>query len=441
MYSEGEFGRLAMDLIGDLRQGAIVWQVVVVVASLLIAWQVSRLLTGRLRKVDAHEDARVMFGIGGLSREIFPLTALVLLIIARAVLHRYQSVHLLDVAIPLMVAMAIVRAVVYILRHTLNPGGVLRTWEVAISWLVWTGLALHLTGLAPAVLEFLDETAFKIGSQRISLSMILTGILTVFIALFVALWIGRLFEGRIMSMEHVELNLRVVFTKILRSLLVVFAVLIALPIVGIDITVLSVFGGALGVGIGLGLQRVAANYISGITILLDRSISPGDVVTVDGFNGEVTKLTSRCIIVRGTDGTNAIIPNETLITSKVINHSHYPGRALMKLPVQVAYGTDLEQARKALLELARTNPAVMTDPAPAAQVIAFADSGINLELQAWTENPAQRPAVQTDLNLALYHRFSELGIRLPSPQREIRIVGTAPKEAGAALNPRPPGTM
>lgn len=433
MKNDDEFGRLAAELFADLQQGVILWQVIIIATALLIAWQGSRLISQRFSRVDAGGDARLMLGMGGLNREVFPLTALVVLIIGRSILTRFQSAHLLDVAIPLMVAMAIVRAVVYLLRHTLSPGGLLRTWEVAISWLVWLGLAVHLTGLSPAVLQFLDETALKIGQQRISLSMVLVGLLTVIIALFAALWIGRLFENRIMSMDHVELNLRVVFVKILRSLLVVIAVLIALPIVGIDITVLSVFGGALGVGIGLGLQRVAANYISGITILLDRSVSLGDVVTVDGFHGEVTKMTSRCIIVRGTDGTNGIIPNETLITSKVINHSYFRGRALLKLPVQVAYGTDLETALRLLLETATGHVNVLKDPAPAAAVMAFADSGVNLELQAWTENPQQRLSVQTDLNLGIYRSFADAGIEIPFPQRDIRIVDGI-KTAPTALN-------
>ncbi|HWA13471.1 MAG TPA: mechanosensitive ion channel domain-containing protein [Burkholderiales bacterium] len=424
MRNEEEFGRLAMQLVGDLRQGVLAWQLAALVASLLLAWQVSRLVHGRIGRAPVRDDARVKAGVGGVSRTVFPLTALLVLLVARGILHRFQSAHLLDVAIPLLAAMAMVRAAVYGMRITLGAGGVLRTWEVAISWLVWGGLALHLTGLAPAVLEFLDETGMTIGNQRISLSMVLTGLLTVFIALFVALWIGRLLERRIMAMQHVELNLRVVFTKILRSALVVVAVLVALPVVGIDITVLSVFGGALGVGIGLGLQRVAANYISGITILLDRSISLGDVVTVDGFNGEVTRLTSRCIIVRGNDGTNAIIPNETLITSKVINHSFFKGRALMRLPVQVAYGTDLERALKTLLDVAGSHDAVLGQPAPAAVAVAFGDNGINLELQAWTEDPARRLAVQSDLNLAIDRAFRDAGIQMPFPQREVRLVGT-----------------
>jgi small-conductance mechanosensitive channel len=423
MDNEDKLGRLATGLLADLEKGEILWQVAAVAVALLLAWQVARM--ARMRYPATAEGGHLRLGQDGLRLEAFPVTALVVLLVARGILSLYQSVHLLDVAIPLLVALAIVRAVGYLLRRTLRSGSLLRSWEVAITWLVWGGLALHLTGLAPAVLQFLDDTALKVGGQRISLSMVLTAALTVVVALFVALWFGRILEGRIMAMDHVELNLRVVFAKILRSILLVVAVLVALPIVGIDITVLSVFGGALGVGIGLGLQRVAANYISGITILLDRSISLGDVVTVDGFNGEVTKLTSRCIIVRGIDGTNAIIPNETLITSKVINHSYYRGRALLRLPVQVAYGTDLEQALRILVDCADAHAGVLKDPAPAASISAFADSGVNLELLVWSENALQKLAIQTALNLEIYRAFAANGIAMPFPQREVRILGAA----------------
>ena len=156
-------------------------------------------------------------------------------------------------------------------------------------------------------------------------------------------------------------------------------------------------------------------------------------MTVDGFHGEVTRMTSRCIIVRGTDGTNGIIPNETLITSKVINHSYFRGRALLKLPVQVAYGTELETALRLLLEAATAHGNVLEDPAPVAVINAFADSGINLELQAWTESPQQKLAVQTELNLAIYRGFTANGIEIPFPQRDIRIVGET-KNPPAGLN-------
>jgi len=232
-------------------------------------------------------------------------------------------------------------------------------------------------------------------------------------------------ETRIMTLQDLEINLRFAFAKIIRSVLVVTAVLIALPIVGIDITVLSLFGGAVGVGIGFGLQKVASNYISGFTILLDRSVSPGDLVTIEGFYGEVTKLTARCIVVRGQDGTEAIIPNEKVVTSTVINHSYSNRQVLMRIPVQISYNSNLETAMKLMLEAARSHPWVLKEPEPAARLTSFADDGMKLELMAWIEDPERgKLNLQSDLTLALYKGFAANEIEIPFPQRDVRIVGT-----------------
>ncbi|HKB84097.1 MAG TPA: mechanosensitive ion channel domain-containing protein [Burkholderiales bacterium] len=426
MKNQSEVGRLLADLLDDLQRGAILWQIVIIALALLIAWQVARHLRRRLAAatVAADPERTMKISVGGMNRELFPVTALVLLLIGRWALENYQPIHLLNIAVPLVLAMVIIRGGVYLLRHTFAPGGRLRSWEVATSWLVWSGVALHIVGLLPAIGRFLEDTAFRIGQQRLSLAMVLTAFLTVVLTVLAALWIGRMLEGRIMALQHVEINLRFAFTKILRTILVVVAVLIALPIVGIDITVLSVFGGALGVGIGFGLQKVASNYISGFTILLDRTVSPGDLVTVDHFYGEVTKLTSRCIIVRGPDGTEAIVPNETLITSTVINHSYSNRRVLMRIPVQISYSSNLESALKLMLEAAYSHSRVLKDPAPTALLTAFGDNGINLELLAWIEDPERgKLNLNSDLNLALYKSFAANGIEIPFPQRDIRIVG------------------
>ena len=426
MKNQSEVGRLLTELFDDLQRGVIVWQLVIVVLALLIAWQVARHLRRRLAtSIVATDPERTMrISIGGMNRELFPLTALVLMLIGRRALQNHQPVHLLNIAVPLVLAMVIIRGVVYLLRHTFAPGGLLRSWEMAITWLVWMGVALHIVGLLPAIGGFLEDTAFRIGQQRISLAMVFTALLTIVLTVLAALWIGRMLEARIMALNHVEINLRFALTKIVRSVLVVVAVLIALPIVGIDITVLSVFGGALGVGIGFGLQKVAANYVSGFTILLDRTVSPGDLVTVDQFYGEVTKLTSRCIIVRGPDGTEAIVPNETVITSTVINHSYSNRRVLMRIPVQISYSSNLETALKLMLEAAHSHARVLKDPAPTALLTAFGDNGINLELMAWIEDPEHgKLNLNSDLNLALYKSFSSNNIQIPYPQRDIRIIG------------------
>jgi small-conductance mechanosensitive channel len=424
--NQSEVGRLLADLFDDLQRGVILWQIVTIALALLIAWQVARYLRRRLAEsaVAADPERTMKIGVGGMNRELFPVTALVLVLVGRWALEDRQSVHLLNIAVPLVLAMVIIRGVVYLLRHTFAPGGLLRSWEMAITWLVWLGVALHIVGLLPAIGRFLEETAFRVGQQRLSLAMVLTALLTVVLTVLAALWIGRMLESRIMALQHVEINLRFALTKILRVVLVVVAVLIALPIVGIDITVLSVFGGALGVGIGFGLQKVAANYVSGYTILLDRTVSPGDLVTVDHFYGEVTKLTSRCIIVRGPDGTEAIVPNETVITSTVINHSYSNRRVLVSIPVQISYSSNLESALKLMLEAAYSHPRVLKDPAPTALLTAFADNGINLELLAWIEDPERgKLNLNSELNLALYKSFSANGIEIPFPQRDIRIVG------------------
>ncbi len=417
MKNQSEVGRLLADLFDDLQRGVILWQIVTIALALLIAWQVARYLRRRLAEsaVAADPERTMKIGVGGMNRELFPVTALVLVLVGRWALEDRQSVHLLNIAVPLVLAMVIIRGVVYLLRHTFAPGGLLRSWEMAITWLVWLGVALHIVGLLPAIGRFLEETAFRVGQQRLSLAMVLTALLTVVLTVLAALWIGRMLESRIMALQHVEINLRFALTKILRVVLVVVAVLIALPIVGIDITVLSVFGGALGVGIGFGLQKVAANYVS---------VSPGDLVTVDHFYGEVTKLTSRCIIVRGPDGTEAIVPNETVITSTVINHSYSNRRVLMSIPVQISYSSNLESALKLMLEAAYSHPRVLKDPAPNALLTAFADNGINLELLAWIEDPERgKLNLNSDLNLALYKSFRANGIEIPFPQRDIRIVG------------------
>ncbi len=311
---------------------------------------------------------------------------------------------------------------------TSNPSALrrrVRSVLRGLGALLWLGLVLRAVGLhaaAVAGLQAVLAAGVSVGALSISVGTVLAFVLTLVAAMLLARTATGVLEADVYPRASLPRGVPVVLSTLVRYAVYSLGFLCALAAAGIELSQLTILLGGLGVGIGLGLQRVAANYISGITILLDRSVSLGDVVTVDGFHGEVTKMTSRCIIVRGTDGTNGIIPNETLITSKVINHSYFRGRALLRLPVQVAYGTDLETALRLLLEAATAHANVLGDPAPAAVVNAFADSGINLELQAWAENPQQKLAVQTELHLAMYRSFAANGIEIPFPQRDIRIV-------------------
>lgn len=423
---------LLAEVLQEMELASVAWQFGVIAACVAVAWTIGAVLRPRLRhaadaaRAEGEQEA-LFFGAQGLLRVLVPLAAWVLLVIGRLILHRYQAVNLLNVAIPLSSSLVIVRVAVYVLRNISPSGGWVRNSERAIAWTMWIGVALHLTGLLPEIRAFLDEIALDVGSHRVSVLNVIEGSISVAVTLVGALWAGRLVEGRLMGLKHLDVNLRVVFSKLARTALLVFAVLLALPLVGIDVTVLSVFGGALGVGLGFGLQKIAANYISGFAILLDRSIRMGDLVTVDGRYGKVARLTARYVVVREFDGTEALIPNESVITSTVLNHSYSDQSVRVDLSVQVAYGTNLRQALDALVAIATEHPRVQKDPPPAAMVRNFGESGIDLDLLVWIQDPeAGRANLRSELNLRIAEVFRERGFEIPFPQRDLHIISAPP---------------
>ncbi len=415
---------LLTDLIASMETIVIAWQLAAIAVCLSGAWLVLRLVKPRLvaARAGAGADALRM-GVGGVSIVLFPLATWLLLLIARWVLHFHYPVHLMKIAIALASSLVIIRVAVYVLRHALPPSPWLRGSERAISWAMWLGAVLHITGLLPELRGWLDELSLPLGKHQLSLLNVIEGTLSVGITLLLALWAGRLLENRVMAVRGMDANLRVVFSKLIKMVFMVLAVLIALPLVGIDITVLSVFGGAVGVGLGFGLQKIAANYISGFAILLDRSIKLGDLVTIEGRYGEVTRLMARYVVVKGFDGTEAIIPNESVITSTVVNHSYSDTLAQIAIPVRVAYASDLPMALEVLRAAADGNDRVLKEPPPAAVLKNFGESGVDLELMAWISDPELgRATLRSDLGLAILAAFREKGIEIALPQREVRVL-------------------
>jgi len=421
MDQPSEIHNLLLDLLSDLDHPAILWQLGVLAVALLAAWVLNRLLKQRMPETEGAWK----LGLGGVTRVVFPLAALVVVVLGKFVLKRWDADHvnLLNVAVPLFGSLALIRLVVYILRHAFAPSGWISNSERFIASMVWIGLALHLTGFLPEMIAALDEIDFHFGKQRISLLMILAGVLSVAVTMLVALWLGRALEHQVMRAEQLDMNLRVMLAKLIRALLVLVGVLIALPAVGIDLTVLSVFGGALGVGIGFGLQKIASNYVSGFIILLDRSIHLGDVLTVDNRNGSVSKLTGRYVVLKSGDGTEAIIPNDTLISSTVVNHSYSNREMRIAITVQVDYASDVEQVMALMLDVARQHERVLKEPPPMAYLKNFADNGIDLELGVWIDDPEEGQLnLKSDLNRAIWQMFRRENIQIPYPQREIRMV-------------------
>ena len=327
-----------------------------------------------------------------------------------------------------------IRLVLAILHLALPQGRFTAQWERRLSGLLWGCFVLWVSGIDKIITDWMKSLSFTVGSNKLSLYTVLTGLLWVGVVMMLMMWLARWIDERLMSTQRLDMNLRIVLSKVVKSLFMVLSVLIALPLVGIDLTVLSVFGGALGVGLGFGLQKIASNYVSGFIILADRSVRPGDRLNVNGFTGYVGKITSRFVVLRSADGQEALIPNETFVTSTVINES-YTGKALWQsLNVQVGYDTDLPRALAILTEAAAAQKRVSTNPAPNAFLTGFGDNGIDLRVGFWVNDPENGfLGLFSDILMTIWQRFNEEGIEFPYPQREVRILQDDNGETPAVL--------
>ena len=409
------------NITGSLFAPAGLWQLAVLIAGFGLAWLLAN--AAKSRVPDQIEPGRWKVAAGSFNRLVFPLLALAFVWLGKAVLGNFYSVALLKVALPLIASFAAIRIAVYLVRHLIPPSPLLKASERVIAYSMWALVALYITGLLPEARAALSNIAFHIGRQKITLLMVLTGLLIVIITLAITVTISRVVQERIMRADTLNLSFRLVITKLGHALALFVAILVALPLVGIDVTVLSVFGGALGVGLGLGLQKVASNYVSGFIILLERSVRVGDLVTIDNRQGTVSSINARFTVIKALDGTEALLPNESLITSTVINHTYTDPVTSLKLPVTVAYNTDLDRATKVLLDSARTQTRVLTDPVPKVLVRSLGDNGIELELVVWIRDADQGQAdLRSEIYRAAWKLFLESGIEVPFPQREVRIL-------------------
>jgi small-conductance mechanosensitive channel len=433
MQSNNQLQNFLSDLITGAQKVGVMWQIAVLVASLGLSWwwlrramirHTAPQVAGRMQDPGKHGTGRIL--LLGKYRVLFPLFALILLVFGKWALDQWYSTHLLSIAVPLLFALALIRAVIYMLHKVFSSQELLHPWERFIGWTVWTGLVLHITGLLPEILIFLDSISFHVGKQRFSVVLVAQSVVMFCASMLVALWLAGALEAGIMNANALDINRRVILSKVLRTTLILLGILIALPLIGADITVLSVFGGALGVGLGLGLQTIASNYISGFIILLDHSLHIGDTVTVDGRRGEVTSLTTRYVVLKSDDGTDALIPNDVFITSAVISQTFSDHRSRLILPIQISYGSSVETAMDIMLKAAKTRKQVLADPEPIVFLKEFDDSGINLELFVWVENPGGSDlgelGPRSDINIEIWSEFQKHGIELPFPQHEVRLL-------------------
>lgn len=409
-------------LLAALQKPSALLELGVLALCLGLSWGAARLWRG-----PAPKPGSIWFGDGVVDGVLFPLLALGLAEAARLTLGALGlPLAVFRLAVPILLSLLVIRLGVRVLRVAFPNSQLVRVIERTLSWLVWIWLVLWVTGLLPAVLAEMEAVHWKVGSANVNLRSLIEGALSTGAVLVIVLWISAAIEARLLKgAGHANLSLRKIAANAVRALLLFLGLLLALSAAGIDLTTLSVFGGAIGVGLGFGLQKLAANYVSGFVVLAERSLRIGDMVKVDNFEGRITDIATRYTVIRALNGREALVPNEMLITQRVENLSLADSRVSVNTTVQVAYGTDLETLLPRLEAAVREVPRVLKNPAPAVQLQAFAADGLELQVSFWIDDPENGiGGARHEVNMALLRALNRLNVEIPFPQRVVR--GLAP---------------
>lgn len=391
-------------------------ELAVFVACLGLAWAVVRLLRG-----PAAERGSIWFGRSIVDGVLFPVLALVLALVARRLLQDAVPLAVFRLVVPILVSLVVIRLTVRVLRAAFPESQLMRVVERSVSWVAWIGMVLWVTGVAPVLLEELDQIQWKMGGATVSVRNLIEGVVSAVVVMVVVLWIAAALEARLLRGAGGNLSLRKMAANALRALLIFVGLMFAATAAGIDLTALGVLGGAVGVGIGLGLQKLASNYVSGFVILAERSVRIGDMVAVDGFEGRITDINTRYTVIRALSGKESIVPNEMLITQRVENSSLADPKVLLNTIVQVAYGTDLEPLMADLARAVEAVPRVLSDPAVGVRLSNFAADGLELTVFFWIADPENGGGnVRSDVNLAILRLLNQRGVEIPFPQRVVR---------------------
>lgn len=322
--------------------------------------------------------------------------------------------HFIQITVSLLTAWVIIRLGSRLVRDPV--------WSKAIALTAWSIAALNILNLLDDTVLFLDSLALEVGALRVSALTVIKGVMSLAVLLWLATASSRVLEKRISSLPNLTPSVQVLFSKLLKIVLIVVAVVVALRSVGIDLTAFAVLSGAIGVGIGFGLQKAVSNLISGVMLLLDKSIKPGDVVSVAGTYGWVSSLGARYVSVVTRDGIEHLIPNEDFITQGVENWSYSNEQVRLKVPIGISYNADPRLAIKLCLEAAAEVERVLTQPNPVCLVKGFGDNSVDLELRIWINDPPNGVSnVKSQALLLVWDKFHQHGIEIPFPQRDLHI--------------------
>ncbi|MCV2348754.1 mechanosensitive ion channel family protein [Paucibacter sp. Y2R2-4] len=403
------------ELLAALVSPAALMGLAVLLACLALSWLVVRVIH---RHVPTQEKS-ILFGRRVVDGVLFPVLAALLAVLARKLLPSFGvSPAVFKLAVPVLFSLVMIRLTVQVLTVAMPKSALVRLIERTVSWLAWGGSILWVTGILPWLMEEMDAVSFKLGASRVTLRNLVEGSFSAVVVMVLVLWLSSVVEARLMRGTVMDLSLRKIAANAARVLLLFVGLLVALSVAGIDLTALGVMGGAVGVGIGLGLQKLAANYVSGFVILAERSLRIGDMVKVDNFEGRISDITTRYTVIRALNGRESIVPNELLMTQRVENSSLADPQVLINTVVQVAYGTDLDALIPELVSTVQSVVRVLQDPAPSVLLSNFAADGLELSINFWINDPHNgQGGVRSEVNLALLRSLNRLGVEIPFPQR------------------------
>ena len=378
-------------------------------------------LAWALRRITLQWELKVLLGDKLVDGVLFPSLLLGLVFASRSVWAKTHALWLFDFLLPVCISLAAIRLGVKVLQAAFKEAAWVRPVERSLSWLAWAAVVLWLTGLLPMVLEELDQIQWKVGTSHLSVRTLIEGGLTAGLVMLLTLWVSSAIESRLLrTSTGSELSLRKAVSNAVTSLLMFVGLMVSLSAVGIDLTALSVLGGAVGVGIGFGLQKLAANYVSGFVILAERSMRIGDSVKVDGFEGRVTDIKARYTVIRAPTGRESIVPNEMLINNRVENLSLADSKVLQSTSVLVAYGSDVDLVMQLLTQACDMQMRVLQEPATFVTLTSFAADGLEFSAHYWVDE--QQPGLLTlksEINLSILKLLNEHGIEIPYPQRVV----------------------
>ncbi len=392
-------------------QGGLVVKVLYELVWLLVALSASWFLTKQLSR-QANADS-ILFGRHLLDGLLLPAVALALTYLLDGIFFKHQSLLLFKFAIPLLMSLVLIRLCARVLRAVFPTSPLAALTERLISWLAWLVAVLWISDLLPLVAHEMEQIHVNFGKTKLDLRTLVEGMLSSGLVLVLALWVSATIEQKVLSQTMTDLSMRKVAANVLRAFLLFVGLLLVLSAVGVDLTALSVLGGALGVGLGLGLQKLAANYISGFVVLVERAVRIGDLIRVDGIEGVVTDIKTRYTLIRDAHGRESIIPNEMLLIQRVDNFSLTQTSVAMQCPLTVAVGSDVSQVQAVVCHAVLQLDQVLRDPPPQAYFTSFAHDGLGFTVHFWVADLQQgRQSVLSEANSRIWAALGEAGIHL-----------------------------